>query len=678
MPTFTVYASGSTGISQTHPNTNYSDLQSYTFFEEPFVTGAAVASKAHDGVLICFADPGQGLRYKRVTQIDIHITTYVATNGQRDWVGWDLPETFDPESATYNDRPNPNGGISRYSYGGSVQAGVQESSDYCTNKNGMKRIARNGVLIIAEKWTGRPITIYGAKSDYKPYLVYTYSDDDVGVIATEMAPTDGAFVDKAKSNAFTWGTAEDLLDNQISYADVKQASAVLEWRVSAGTTVNSISVTGAEGKCTIPANTLPSGNIEWRVKLTANSGVETTSAWQSITTVDATPTAKPVSPSGVVIDATISNRFSWQHIISTGSAQSKADLQWSADGETWNTLATATGANQYYDVPANTFTSGTKYWRVRTYNTDGTASEWSAKAEFIAINAPSVPSISAQSTGPRPQIAWNTTEQEAYQVTLSNGYASGTVYGTTKAWRSPVYLADGTYTVRVRVQNQYGMWSDWGSAALPVSHTEGPAIALEASASHEAALAWQTAGGYDFYLIERDGIAIAKTEQKQYVDHTSIGSVVYRVRGCYTSSDNYGLSAAKSVEVVPETNMLCDLESGAWLEMRLSESQARTNRASFSAGVAAVHLAGLAYPIEERSGQRDRTIAVVCAWPHAQRAEALVLESLVSRKVCIKDRYGNMAIGTLSSLESSCDGFMRRYSFSIAHTNQEEGVSLDT
>ena len=91
-----------------------------------------------------------------------------------------------------------------------------------------------------------------------------------------------------------------------------------------------------------------------------------------------------------------------------------------------------------------------------------------------------------------------------------------------------------------------------------------------------------------------------------------------------------------------------------------------------------MHLAGLAYPIEERSGQRDRTIAVVCAWPHAQRAEALVLESLVGRKVCIKDRYGNMAIGTLSSLESSCDSFMRRYSFSIAHTHQEEGVSLDT
>lgn len=442
-------------------------------------------------------------------------------------------------------------------------------------------------------------------------------------------------------------------------------------------TSKTISVSGSTTACTVPANTFPSGTLEWRVKVTANSGTTTTSAWQEITTTDVTPTAKPVSPSGIVIDATIVNRFSWKHIISTGTPQSKADLQWSADGTTWNTLATVTGENQYYDVPANKFTSGTKYWRVRTYNTDGTASEWSDKAEFIAINAPSAPSIVIQSTGPRPRITWQTSEQEAYQLTLSSGYASGTVYGTEKAWYSPVYLADGSYTVRVRVQNKYGMWSEWSAAALPISHTEGEAITLSVDSGHEAALTWQTAGSYDFYLIERDGIAIARTAQKQYVDHTSIGSVTYRVRGCYADSDNYGVSNSDTAEILPETNMICDLETGVWLEMRLSETQLRTNRASFAAGVSTVHLAGLAYPVEERSEQRDRAISVACAWPHSQRAAALALEALVGRLVCLKDRYGNMAIGSLPSLESNCDEFMRRYSFTISHTNRKEAITLD-
>ena len=476
---------------------------------------------------------------------------------------------------------------------------------------------------------------------------------------------------------FTWRCDDDTADSQVCFAEIKQTSAVFEWRVKNASTSKTISVSGATTACTVPANTFPSGTIEWRVKVTANSGTTTTSAWQEITTTDVTPTAKPVSPSGIVIDATIVNRFSWQHIISTGTPQSKADLQWSTDGTTWNTLATVTGENQYYDVPANTFTSGTKYWRVRTYNTDGTASAWSEKAEFIAINAPSAPSIVIQSTGPRPRITWQTSEQEAYQLTLSSGYASGTVYGTEKTWRSPVYLADGSYTVRVRVQNKYGMWSEWSAAALPVSHTEGEAITLSVDAAHEAALTWQTAGSYDFYLIERDGVAIGRTIQKQYVDHTSIGSVTYRVRGCYADSDNYGVSNSDTVEVMPETNMICDLETGVWLEMRLSETQLRTNRTSFSAGVSTVHLAGLAYPIEERSEQRDRALSVACAWPHAQRAVALALEALVGRLVCLKDRYGNMAIGSLPSLESNCDEFMRRYSFTISHTNREEAITLD-
>lgn len=518
------------------------------------------------------------------------------------------------------------------------------------------------------------VTLHGPKQSGKaPYIIVTYADTTAGLTVNGMSPTNGAYVARGKKSTFTWNTGCD----DLTLEEIKQASAIFEWRIKNGSTSKTISVSGATASCTVPANTFPSGTLEWRVKVTANSGTTTTSTWQEITTTEVTPTAKPVSPSGIVIDATIVNRFSWQHIISTGTPQSKADLQWSADGTTWNTLATVTGENQYYDVPANKFTSGTKYWRVRTYNTDGTPSNWSDKAEFIAINAPSAPSIVIQSTGPRPRITWQTSEQEAYQLTLSSGYASGTVYGTEKAWRSPVYLADGRYTIRVRVQNKYGMWSEWSAAALPVSHTEGEAITLSVDAAHEAALTWQTAGSYDFYLIERDGVAIGRTVQKQYVDHTSIGSVTYRVRGCYDESDNYGVSNSDTVEVLPETNMICDLETGVWLEMRLSETQLRTNRTSFSAGVSTVHLAGLAYPVEERSEQRDRALSVACAWPHAQRAAALALEALVGRLVCLKDRYGNMAIGSLPSLESNCDEFMRRYSFTISHTNRKEAITLD-
>lgn len=693
MATFTVPASGSTAVAKNHPNTNYSNLAQYKLFADPF-TGEAGNVKQGDNIYIKFPVPGDAYKFKRVSKVTLSFyaqPTKDSGNGYKQiWTYVNALESqFDTSVITYATRPEISQtytGISEHADGKwtalneIVQLNaVFDLARYRNKKEEVKKGIENGFVVAfrgAVSGTSEAV-FYGEKSTRKPFLTCEYSNDNVGIKADNLSPSAGAFVNRSQKNTFTWDAEDDTDLTQVCFAEVKQTAAVFEWRVKNASTSKTISVSGSTTSCTVPANTFPSGTLEWRVKVTANSGTTTTSAWQEITTTDVTPTAKPVFPSGIVIDATIANRFSWKHIISTGTPQSKANLQWSADGTTWNTLATVTGENQYYDVPANKFTSGTKYWRVRTYNTDGTPSEWSDKAEFIAINAPSAPSIVIQSTGPRPRITWQTTEQEAYQLTLSSGYASGTVYGTEKAWRSPVYLADGRYTIRVRVQNKYGMWSEWSAAALPVSHTEGEAITLSVDAAHEAALTWQTAGSYDFYLIERDGVAIARTAQKQYVDHTSIGSVTYRVRGCYADSDNYGVSNSDTAEILPETNMICDIETGVWLEMRLSETQLRTNRTSFSAGVSTVHLAGLAYPIEERSEQRDRALSVACAWPHAQRAAALALEALVGRLVCLKDRYGNMAIGSLPSLESNCDEFMRRYSFTISHTNRKEAITLD-
>ena len=690
MPTFTVQASGSTAVAVSHPNTNYSDLAQYKLFAEPF-TGTRGDVNKGDNIYIKFPTPGDAYKFKRVTNVTLTIyaqpTEESETGYKQIWAYVNgLASPLDVSTVTYATRPSAyRQSISLHAdgYWSTLNEIIQLSADYKPyseeRKAELKSGIKNGFVFAfrgAPSGTSEAI-FYGEKSTRKPFLTCEYSNDNVGIKADNFSPSSGAFVNRFQKNTFTWDATDDTTITQVCFAEIKQASAVFEWRVKNASTSNTISVSGTTTACTVPANTFPSGTIEWRVKVTANSGTTTTSAWQEITTTDVTPTAKPVSPSGIVIDATTVNRFSWQHIISTGTPQSKADLQWSADGTTWNTLAAFTGENQYYDVPANTFTSGTKYWRVRTYNTDGTPSEWSDKAEFIAINAPSAPSIVIQSTGPRPRITWQTSEQEAYQLTLSNGYASGTVYGTEKAWRSPVYLADGSYTVRVRVQNKYGMWSEWSAAALPVSHTEGEAITLSASASHEAALTWQTAGSYDFYLIERDGVAIDRTAQKQYIDHTSINSVTYRVRGCYADSDNYGLSNAVTAEILPDTAMLCDLESGTWQRLPLSETILRTNRISRAATISTVHLSGLAYPVAERTEFRDRTMQISCAFTAKNRAAALALEALVGRLVCAKTTQGDMVTGYLAALEKNADAIMSRYSFEIQNIHREEAITLD-
>lgn len=690
MPIFTVQASGSTAVAKNHPNTNYSNLAQYKLFVDPF-TGEAGNVKQGDNIYIKFPVPGDAYKFKRVTKVTLTIyaqpTKESETGYKQIWAYVNgLTSPLDVSTVTYVTRPSVyRQSLSQHAdgYWSTLNEIIQLSADYTPyseeRKTELKSGIKNGFVFAfrgAPSGTSEAI-FYGEKSTRKPFLTCEYSNDNVGIKADNFSPSSEAFVNRLQKNTFTWDATDDTATTQVCFAEIKQTSAVFEWRVKNASTSKTISVSGATTACTVQANTFPSGTLEWRVKVTANSGTTTTSAWQEITTTDVTPSCKPVSPSGIVIDATIVNRFSWQHIISTGTPQSKANLQWSADGTTWNTLATVTGENQYYDVPANKFTSGTKYWRVRTYNTDGTPSEWSDKAEFIAINAPSAPSIVIQSTGPRPRITWQTTEQEAYQLTLSSGYASGTVYGTEKAWRSPVYLADGSYTVRVRVQNKYGMWSEWSAAALPVSHTEGEAITLSASASHEAALTWQTAGSYDFYLIERDGVAIGRTVQKQYIDHTSIGSATYRVRGCYADSDNYGLSNTVTAEILPDTAMICDLESGTWQRMPLSETILRTNRISRAATISTVHLSGLAYPVAERTEFRDKAMQISCAFTAKNRAAALALEALVGRLVCAKTTQGDMVTGYLAALEKNADAIMSRYSFELQNIHREEAITLD-
>ena len=385
------------------------------------------------------------------------------------------------------------------------------------------------------------------------------------------------------------------------------------------------------------------------------------------------------SPKGEIVDASRPVAFAWTHIISTGTAQTKAELQISTDMQTWTALATVTGAETTYTAPANTLGSGTKYWRVRTYNTDNAAGAWSDAAEFICVGAPAAPAVSIKSQSPRPVIGWQSSEQLAYQVEIDGVYSSGTHYGTDKTWTAPMYLEDGEYIVRVRVQNEYAMWSPWGSAALQVANTAGPAINLTAEAGDTVRLSWRAAGGYhyNFYLIYRNGKLIAKTQELTYTDLRSIGSVSYQVRGCFDTSSNYRLSNTVTVTASVPCVTLIDLDTGDVLPLPYSASTHRTTGRNLSRGVQSVQLAGRRYPTIERSMHYAETISVACAFREAEDCAAL--EALVGKMVTAKTPEGKMVSGCLSVLAATADGgFYTSYQFDVEQADVEEVVDIDS
>nr|DAE12396.1 MAG TPA: Oligo alginate lyase [Siphoviridae sp. ctR5S1] len=540
------------------------------------------------------------------------------------------------------------------------------------SKRDIASAIQNGICI---GYGGDEATIQTTGAN-RPYLLVTIDESATADILsiTSMSPNAGT-IDKTSAAVFTWGIKAPYE----CVPPLVQSSAVYLWRASESGTATEINVTGDTQSVTIPANTFTGLSMQWRVAVTANSGKVSVSEWVTLSTADAESTAAIKSPKGEIVDASRPVAFAWTHIISTGTAQTKAELQISTDMQTWTALATVTGAEMTYTAPANTLGSGTKYWRVRTYNTDNAAGAWSDAAEFICVGAPAAPAVSIKSQSPRPVIGWQSSEQLAYQLEIDGVYSSGTYYGTEKTWTAPMYLEDGEYIVRVRVQNEYAMWSPWGSAALQVANTAGPAINLMAEAGDTVRLSWSAAGGYhyNFYLIYRDGKLIAKTTEHTYTDLRSIGRVSYQVRGCFAASSNYRLSNTVTVTASVPCVTLIDLDSGDVLPLPYSASTHRTTGRNLSRGVQSVQLAGRRYPTIERSMHYAETISVACAFREAEDCAAL--EALVGKMVTVKTPEGKMVSGCLSVLAATADGgFYTTYQFDVEQADVEEVVDIDS
>lgn len=525
---------------------------------------------------------------------------------------------------------------------------------------------------------GGKYTVYTPSGSFKPQLVLTLDESDI--VGLDPYYWDSVY---GEANPATWNAASALhmtvftRPTGLCYGDVKQTGITVIWREYGQTTEHELETSaGDSDEFDIPAGTFSGlSKVQIKVKIKATSGAVTTvDSWWTVTLKDGIPTATPISPVSEVIDNAKALTFSWTHTVSTGTAQTKAELQISDDGSTWSNLATVTGAETTYTVPASSFSNGIHYWRVRTYNADSVASEWSSAASFVAVGAPSSPFVYAETASPRPEIRWQSDEQQAYQVEIDGIYTSGTRFGTGKTWKAPVYLADGNYTVRVRVQNEYGFWSPWGVAALPVTNVPGGAITLTADGGIDAALSWAT-GSFDFYLIYRDGVAIAKVEEPGYTDAASIGTVTYQVRGCYADSDNYSLSNAVEVTVETDKVRLYDMEAAAWLEPLYDSSAHRSTGLTLTQDIQYVQLSGHVFPVAERSEFQSRALRIACVC--ADDTERRALRALLGHLTCCKTPEGNMVIGYPASISESSDDFFSTYSFTIEQVDRKEEISLD-
>lgn len=308
---------------------------------------------------------------------------------------------------------------------------------------------------------------------------------------TNPSPSAG-FVDEKIANTFVW-----TLDSNI--ANATQKSAVFQWRVRNASTIRSINV-GSTQSVIVPANTFPNGEIEWRVSATNTAGIVAPyTEWFLLTTIDERP-GKPYGlfPSSGSRDGTKAIRFSWLHNSPLSTPQSAFELQISYDGGTsWKILSgKVTTHLTQFTAAANTIvptdTAGRVNWRVRTYNSDNIASDWSDAVSFIVHPAPQTPSwISVETGKSRPLCNWTSLGQVGFQLQVLSGnsvlFDSGETYGTSTEYRIPDYLPNGVFNFQVRIKNIRQLFSDWATRTVTINARRSLNIILRGEAIENGA-----------------------------------------------------------------------------------------------------------------------------------------------------------------------------------------------
>ena len=382
-------------------------------------------------------------------------------------------------------------------------------------------------------------------------------------------------------------------------------------------------------------------------------------------------TATATKPKNTYAGSWDTINFEWTYASREGLAQKKYELQYKDTSHTdWAALASAESANTNVNIPPNTFAAGIVKWRVRCTNANNQVSAWSEEASFTAQGKPPAPTVYATSS-PRPEITWTGEGQLAYQVKVDDAVLR-TAYSTDGRYKVKEYLADGAYIAAVRIQNEYGLWSDWGTAEFTVTNTPGAPITIFAAGGEKATLAW-TETDHEAYYVYRDDIPIAKTTGHTYTDQMAIGTHKYKVRG--VAGDNYSMSNEVTVALsvdMPEIAALSDMQ---WLKLEYSTTQNSPLGVSVYQDVAYQFYAGRRYPVAETSQQITKIYSFNAAFNDA--AQAAAFEGLLGKTVIYRDQHGCLFTGPLTGFELSADQFFRAFSCSVQQTDNNERIEHD-
>lgn len=432
-----------------------------------------------------------------------------------EWGDWSAPKTFrilhplsvaEPLLPAYDEYRNRNRPITLSWLVTSQDSGsIQDKSDlqWRTENGQWQNLAT--VAGVGQSYTVREGTFPRAKIFWR---VRAYNTDDVPgywsgeasfttiaeeSVATIVSPKDGASMNEKLPIVLTW-----LVTNS---QGTLPSQSQIQWNTQddAETYVDLATVIGSGTSYTVPADTFPGSEIYWRVRAYNQEGDEGPWGYAVFSTIDTPSVAAPVSPIGTIENADAAIVFTWTSSSDSGSAPTQAEVQYLNSSNEWELLGTTDGETVLV-APENSFPAGVVYWRVRSYNRNGTAGPWSEPVSFAAYAAPKIRAVFADSM-PYATIRWQVDGQLAFEVRV-DGEVYGPYFGDgVRSFTLPVPLTDGEHLAAVRAQNAYGLWSRWYETPFFTASQVSDMLALTAEADLDVLLTW-TGGGVEPPVID--------------------------------------------------------------------------------------------------------------------------------------------------------------------------------
>lgn len=394
-------------------------------------------------------------------------------------------------------------------------------------------------------------------------------------------------------------------------------------------------------------------------------------------TYEDVPPDKPtlLEPIGVYRDSASVIRFEWQYNSSVGGEQKAFDLQWSTNQSNWTTISETT-ENTYYDMPAETLSTGNIYWRVQTYNEYGESSGYSDAAVFYSIGAPAAPIIQTVSNECRPLIEWSAFDQQIYQLQILQGetviYDTSDMPGIfTRQYRIPVFLDDGEYSARIRIKNEYDMWSEWGTTSFSISTTKPgkPVLSVQRS-PHGLELTIGNVQGEAY--IYRDGVPIAKVTGQKCFDNTVVNGREYRyfVRALSTN----GFADSDTVIGIPAFRIGLLNVGEEVIELKYNLNSVPDKDLSCVPVGAMNHYDGREFPIAEMSEFTDVTLSLTYFFRRFTKVEKILEAARRKKTVLYRDKKGLKLYGIISNvaIRDLINGYT--VSFTLSATDHKEAV----